>query len=145
MRTIFGLMLSNPVPFYPGLCSRVAGSSALPYREHHDDSTELREGRSLRKFHRAMGGKGWRRKNGWSAADIDGLQFGLNDFDGVAMGLGGHVDQIRLRDNNLSANMFLHRPEHFHLFNRWSSLSSLRFLTVLDLSKNSLRGTYFGT
>lgn len=143
-----------PVPS-SGLFSRVAGSSALEYREQHDDG-EVQEGssvsatgdsaeseaRSLRKFHRAMGGKGWRRKHGWGAADSDAPQFALEDYDGVTVGPGGRVDQIRLRDNNLSATVFLTHPEHFPRLNRWSYLSGLRSLTVLDLSNNSQRGLY---
>lgn len=106
------------------------------------DSAELSEARSLRKFHRVLGGKGWRRKNGWSAADHDAPQFGLNDYDGVTVGPGGRVNQIRLRDNNLSATIFLRHSENFPRFNRWSCLSGLRFLTVLDVSNNSLRGAH---
>lgn len=103
----------------PGLVSRAARSSALAHRERHhdaemqeaftssiDDSPELPEARSLRQFHRAMRGKGWRRKNGWSASDMDAPRFRLSDFDGVTVGVGGHVNQIRLRSNNLSVTIF---------------------------------------
>lgn len=130
-------------------------SSALAYREYYDvaevhdepfvsatagDAAES-EAQSLRKFHRAMGGKGWRMKHGWSSKDADAHRVALGDYDGVTVGPGGRVDQIRLRDNNLSATVFLHHhPEYFPRLNRWGCLGGLQSLTVLDLSNNSLRG-----
>ena len=133
----------------------MAGSSALEYREHLDDGEALSEAQTLREFYRAIGGKGWRQQYGWGAADVDAAQVDLNEFDGVTVGLGGRVDQIKLKDNDLSAHIF-QRPEFPMLvvetamflklprrkrWNSWDRLSSLRNLTVLDLSNNSLRGT----
>jgi len=94
---------------------------------------ELEECRALRAFYRAFRGKRWHRKDGWSTPHRDAPQVSLDDFEGVTVRQGGLVDEIRLAGNGLRSPRTRERD--------WRTLRSLRYLRVLDLSKNSLYGT----
>ncbi len=109
---------------------------ALMQRERAGRMTstaELEECRALRAFYRACRGKRWYRKDGWSTPNRHAPQVCLNDFEGVTVRQDGCVDEIRLASNRLWTARTRERG--------WRTLRSLRYLTVLDLSNNSLRGT----
>lgn len=102
------------------------------------DEAELTETKVLRAFFRATRGqatgRGWHRRGGWNTARRDAPQVRLGEFDGVRVNRWGRTDQIRLSQNNIMAS-------YIPAFSKaLSNLSSCQFLTVLDLSKNSLQG-----
>lgn len=134
----------EPLASPPGFSADRVHQDDGEAQEYQSDS----DAQSLREFYRAVGGnKGWRRQHGWSTASIDAKKVHFKDYDGVTVSHEGRVDHIRLNDNHLSVHIFQHAREfplctfpRWKQWNSWDMLSSLRHLTVLDLSNNSLRG-----
>lgn len=161
--------LSKATPYSPSssrpppaaiFSARPTTRSAPGYREHHDDeesqelsypvadhtAAEGSEARALRKFYLCTMGKTWDRQRGWNTVRQDVPQDRMGEFEGVTMSPGGHTEKIQLRDNGLKTRRYrgclcvLKRLLYSPVPDLGDVLNSLRYLTVLDLSTNSLQG-----
>lgn len=109
-----------------------------------NEPTEMSEIFALQQFYFQTLGRGWHRQEGWNtnrrAGDIH-EDMHLRGWSGVTIERRGKTTEIRLSDNNLSGPTSSTRLAVLGWdLPRWWLLKSLKFLTVLDLSRNRLKG-----